>query len=194
MKKSVLLIDNYDSFTYNVMHALGECGVILGQNLTIVRNDEIPTAQAIDGRYDAIVISPGPGTPTRAGICMEVIKNAPHIPILGICLGMQAMVESYGGKIVVQTPPKHGKVYEITHHSAGILNGLTDGFAATRYHSLVADEQTFPASCTIDARCADGTIMAISHHRNPHYGVQFHPESIRTIEGGKIFANFINNT
>ncbi len=188
MPKRLLLIDNYDSFTYNVVHAVG----VMGVQLDIIRNDECPVDDILQQNYDGVIISPGPCTPDSAGICLEFIKRGAHLPILGICLGMQSLVQAYRGRIIVQTPPKHGKIYQIHHQNTGILHGLSDGFEATRYHSLIAEESSFPPELTINARCDDGTIMAVAHKHNPHYGVQFHPESIRTPEGTKIFQNFVN--
>ncbi len=189
MPKRLLLIDNYDSFTYNIVHAVG----VMVVDLTIIRNDEWPVSKILNSAIDGIIISPGPCTPDTAGICLQLIQQAKHIPILGICLGMQSLVQAYGGRIIVQTPPKHGKVYQIFHQNTDILHGLSDGFMATRYHSLIAEESRIPEQLTITARCEDSTIMAVAHKRNPHYGVQFHPESIRTTEGTLIFQNFVDS-
>ncbi len=189
--KSVLLIDNYDSFTYNVYHYI----VSLGFEVIVKRNDEISADEAcIIGKH-AIIISPGPATPSQAGICLEVIAKAAtqKIPLFGICLGMQSQVQAFGGEIIVQTPPNHGKVFDMFHDNQGVMRNLPNPFPATRYHSLIANPDNFPKELTITAWCADKTIMAIKHKIYPQEGVQFHPESIRTINGLQLLQNFFDS-
>ncbi len=185
----ITLIDNYDSFTYNLLHYLYE----LGAEAEVLRNDAESAESIIKSHPGGIVISPGPCTPDEAGICLELIEKAKgKIPILGVCLGHQAIAQAFGGEIIRANTPVHGKVSEIivTDHS-GIFKGLPDKFKAARYHSLVADPKTFPDELEITAKTANGTIMALSHRKYNIHGVQFHPESIASEHGHKILQNFL---
>jgi len=185
----IILIDNYDSFTYNLLHYLYE----LGAEAEVLRNDAESVESVIKSRPGGIVISPGPCTPDAAGICLELIEKAKgKIPILGVCLGHQAIAQAFGGKIIRAKAPVHGKVSEIiVTDRSGIFKELPDRFKAARYHSLVADPKTFPAELEITAKTGDGTIMALSHKKYNIHGVQFHPESIASEHGHKILKNFL---
>jgi len=186
----LLVIDNYDSFTYNLVQYLGE----LGADLQVVRNDRI-TLEAIQTLApQGIVISPGPGHPAQAGICPEVVRQlSPQIPLLGVCLGHQCLGEVFGGRVVRAQTLMHGKTSEIYHRGQGVFRGLPDGFIATRYHSLVIERATCPATLEITAWTADGTIMGVQHREFPWVqGVQFHPESILTPVGRSLLQNFLD--
>ncbi len=184
----LLLIDNYDSFTYNLFHYLSE----LGEAVEVVRNDEISTAQALSMRPANIVISPGPCDPDRAGICLDLIRTANgSVPILGVCLGHQAIGQAYGGNVVRAPQPMHGKLSRIHHGGESVFRGLEDGFQATRYHSLVVDRATLPASLEVTAETDDGLIMGLRHKTHPVHGVQFHPESIASEHGHALLKNFL---
>jgi len=186
----LLVIDNYDSFTYNLVQYLGE----LGAELEVVRNDRI-TPAAIQARApQGIVISPGPGHPAQAGICPEVVRQlAPQIPLLGVCLGHQCLGEVFGGRVVRAETLMHGKTSPIYHRGQGVFRGLSDGFTATRYHSLVIERASCPPALAITAWTADGTIMGVQHRDYPWVqGVQFHPESILTLEGRALLQNFLD--
>ena len=189
----IIVLDNYDSFTYNLAQYLGE----LGKQVKVYRNDEISTAQLRARRPEAIVLSPGPCTPDQAGISMELCREAAgDCPILGVCLGMQSMVQAYGGKVVRARTVMHGKTSDVYHdEDAPLFVGLSSPFAAGRYHSLIVEEQNLPAGFRITARSGDpvnGPIMAIRHRVQPMMGVQFHPESILTECGKMLLTNFIN--
>jgi para-aminobenzoate synthetase component 2 len=187
----LLVIDNYDSFTYNLVQYLGE----LGAEMKIFRNDEV-TVDAIETelRPEKILISPGPGTPDAAGISLGVIERfAEKIPILGVCLGHQAIGQHFGGKVVRGPEPVHGKPVEVRHDGKTLFEGLPVTFKAGRYHSLVVERDTLPASLEISAESPDGLIMALRHKDLPVEGVQFHPESILTEHGKKMLANFLRN-
>ena len=185
----LLLIDNYDSFTYNLFHFLGE----LGQEVVVKRNDKISVAEALRLKPESIVLSPGPCDPDRAGICLELIKTAgAQVPILGVCLGHQAIGQAYGGKIVRAPVPMHGKLSCIHHTGKSVFRGLDDGFAATRYHSLVIDRPSLPDCLEITAETDDGVIMGVVHRSHPVHGVQFHPESIASENGHLILKNFLD--
>lgn len=185
----ILLIDNYDSFTYNLVQYFGE----LKQKVKVVRNDKITIAAIKKLKPKFIVISPGPCTPKEAGMSCEIIETfAGKIPILGVCLGHQCIGASYGGEIVLADKLMHGKTSQIFHDQQGLFKGLTNPFAATRYHSLVVQERGLPQCLKITARSEDDMIMAMQHRTLPVYGVQFHPESILTKEGKKILNNFLN--
>jgi anthranilate synthase component II len=187
----VLVVDNYDSFTYNLVQYLGE----LGAEVEVVRNDQT-TVDAIRATApERIVISPGPGRPEDAGVTMDVIRElGPAIPILGVCLGHQAIGAVTGGSVVRAKAPMHGKTSTIEHNGRGVFSGLTGPFAASRYHSLVVAEENLPAALEITARTKeDGTIMGLRHRVWPVHGVQFHPESILTSEGRRILRNFLEN-
>lgn len=184
----LLLLDNYDSFTYNLYHYLGE----LGQQAVVWRNDAVSVDQVLGMRPDAIVISPGPCDPDQAGISLELVRAAAGVcPILGVCLGHQAIAQAFGGRIVRAERVMHGKLSAVEHEGQGILQGLPSPFAATRYHSLVAEPDSLPACLEVTARTADGVIMAIEHKELPIWGVQFHPESIETEHGHQLLRNFL---
>ena len=179
------MIDNYDSFTYNLVQYLGELGV----EPVVYRNDEVKVAEL--AAYDGLVISPGPGTPEDAGISTQAIRElSGKVAILGVCLGHQCLGEAFGGK-VVRNAPSHGKTSWIRHDNSGVLAGVSDPFEATRYHSLIVERASIPDELVITAWTADDTVMGLRHSRHPTYGVQFHPESVLTKEGKKILANFI---
>ena len=184
----LLLIDNYDSFTYNLFHYLGE----LGAQVRVVRNDEISAAQALGMKPEGIVLSPGPCTPNEAGICLEVIKQADgRMPILGVCLGHQAIGQVYGGSIVRAPEPMHGKLSRVHHTGKSVFRGLNNDFMATRYHSLTIDPPSMPAALDITATSEDGVIQGVMHKSHPVHGVQFHPESIASENGHALLANFL---
>lgn len=184
----ILLIDNYDSFTYNLVHYLGELGV----ETDVRRNDLLSVNEALALGPKAIVISPGPCDPDDAGICLDLIKAAaPHVPILGVCLGHEAIGQVYGGEIVRAPSPMHGKVSPIRHKGEGLFAGLPQDFLATRYHSLIVDRASLPEELEITAETADGIVMAVSHKTHNVHGVQFHPESIASEHGKEILMNFL---
>ena len=186
----IVLIDNYDSFTFNLFHYLSG----LGADVAVYRNDKISVADVMTAQPDAIVLSPGPCTPNEAGICLTLIeKAAPTIPILGVCLGHQAIGQSFGGK-VVRAAPIHGKVSEVKHSGTGIFRGINGPLKATRYHSLVIKPSTLSAEFEVTARTVDSPeneIMGVRHRTMPIEGVQFHPESFLTNDGHKLLANFL---
>lgn len=186
----ILLLDNYDSFTFNLFQALAE----LGADVEVVRNDKI-TVDQVESRLselDGIVVSPGPRTPREAGISVELIQRmAGKVPILGVCLGHQAIAQAFGAEIVLAPELKHGKTSEIAHDGQAIYAGLPNPFTATRYHSLIIDPATMPAVFEITARSEDGVIQGIRHKELPIEGVQFHPESILTISGKDLLRNFL---
>jgi anthranilate synthase component 2 len=184
----LLLIDNYDSFTYNLVHFLGE----LGASCEVYRNDKIGVAEAIARAPQGIVLSPGPCTPNEAGICLDLIAKAgADIPILGVCLGHQAIGQVYGGKVVRAPAPMHGKLSRITHKGKGVFKGLPRKFEVTRYHSLIVDRTSLPDCLAVTAETSDGLIMGLQHKTHPVYGVQFHPESIASEHGHALLANFL---
>ena len=185
----LLLIDNYDSFTYNLVHYLGE----LGAETAVFRNDALTVDGALALTPDAIILSPGPCDPDQAGICVELIKKTDgKIPILGVCLGHQSIAQAFGADIVRADTPVHGKPSKIVHDGSGLFHGLPEDFEAIRYHSLTVDPKTVPATLTINARTNDDVVMGIFHNHWPVYGVQFHPESIDTEHGHTILGNFLN--
>ncbi len=185
----ILVIDNYDSFTYNLVQYLGE----LGAELSVFRNDKITIEEIKRKAPEKIIISPGPGEPKNAGISENVIGEfGKNIPILGVCLGHQAIGEAFGGKIVRSKYLMHGKTSSIFHNGKGVFKGLLNPFEATRYHSLVVERSSFPESLEITAETEDKDIMALVHKQYPIYGVQFHPESILTGEGMKLLKNFLD--
>jgi len=187
-KKMILLIDNYDSFTFNLVHFLGD----LGARCDVQRNDRITVAEAMARAPEAIVLSPGPCTPTEAGICVDLIVAASgKIPILGVCLGHQAIGQAFGGVVKRAPAPVHGKTSAITHAGTDIFAGLPDPFEATRYHSLIVEADTLPPELVATAWTADGLIMGLRHQTLPVFGVQFHPESIASQHGHDILANFL---
>ena len=183
-----LLIDNYDSFTYNLVHYLGE----LGAEVAVRRNNTISVDDALALKPQGIVISPGPCDPDRSGICLELIARAsPRIPILGVCLGHQAIGQAFGGRVVRAPVPMHGKVSQIYHKGTGVLRGLPNPFQATRYHSLIVERASLPDCLEITAETKDGLIMGLAHRSLPVHGVQFHPESIATEHGHDMLRNFL---
>jgi len=185
----IVLIDNYDSFTFNLFHYLSG----LGADVVVHRNDKISVADVMASQPDAIVLSPGPCTPNEAGICLALIeKAAPTIPILGVCLGHQAIGQSLGGK-VVRAAPIHGKVSEIKHAGTGIFRGINGPLKATRYHSLVIERSSLPECLQVTAWADDGEIMGVRHRELPVEGVQFHPESILTETGHDLLRNFLRS-
>jgi anthranilate synthase/aminodeoxychorismate synthase-like glutamine amidotransferase len=188
MGTRVLVIDNYDSFVYNLVQELGE----LGADPVVHRNDAIDVAGIWAAAPDAILISPGPGRPESAGISMTVIRElAGEIPILGVCLGHQAIGEVYGGEVVAAPTLMHGKTSSIHHDGRGVFAGLPDPFVATRYHSLVVAPESVPDVLEVTARTADGVIMGLRHRTLAVEGVQFHPESLLTLEGPSLLSNFL---
>jgi len=185
----ILMIDNYDSFTYNLVQYLSE----LGQKVVVYRNDKINIEQIKRLRPSHIVISPGPGRPEEAGISEDVIKEfGPKIPLLGVCLGHQAIGEVFGGRVIRADKLMHGKTSQIYHNNSPIFKGLSNPFEATRYHSLIVEKKSLPDSLQITAWTKDKEIMGIAHKKFPIWGVQFHPESILTKEGKKLLKNFID--
>lgn len=187
-KQQVLVIDNYDSFVYNLVQYLGE----LGCEPVVIRNDEVTVAKAMSLQCAAIVVSPGPGRPQDAGITCEVIRTAaPSTPILGVCLGHQAIGHVFGGTVVRATELRHGKTSVITHDSSGVFTGLPSSFEVTRYHSLVVEPASLPTSLVVTATTDDGTIMGVRHREYAVEGVQFHPESILTQHGHAMLRNFL---
>ncbi len=185
----VTLIDNYDSFTFNLVHYLGE----LGADVAVWRNDQITVKEILAAKPDAIVLSPGPCTPNEAGISLDLVRAANETtPMLGVCLGHQTIGQAFGGEIVRAPAPMHGKVSRIQHNARGIFRGLNAPFHATRYHSLVIDRATAPAELEVSAESDDGLIMAVEHRDRPVYGVQFHPESIASEHGREILRNFLD--
>ena len=185
----LLVIDNYDSFTYNLVQYLGE----LGERIEVRRNDEVTVEQIEAMKPDRILISPGPGTPTDAGIAMTVIeKFAGQLPILGVCLGHQAIGQVFGGRVVRASRLFHGKSSQVQHDGKTIFDGLENPFPAGRYHSLIVERETLPDELEISAMTPNGTIMGLRHRRLKIEGVQFHPESIMTTQGKKLLANFLS--
>ena len=184
----ILVIDNYDSFTYNLVQYLGE----LGEELMVRRNDEITLSEIEANRPSRILISPGPGRPADAGISMELISHfAGRVPILGVCLGHQAIGEVFGGRVVRASTVVHGKASEISHDGKSIFNGLDLPFKAGRYHSLIVERESLPACLEVSAETNDGVIMGLRHRDKKIEGVQFHPESILTPEGKRLLSNFL---
>ena len=183
----ILLIDNYDSFTYNLVHYLME----LGKEVRVVRNDAHTAEEIIAMKPEAIVISPGPGAPDSAGVCIDLIRKVEGLPLLGVCLGHQAIAEAFGGKVVRGDKPMHGKVSSVKHSGTSVFKGLPSPFEATRYHSLVVEKKTLPEVLTITAETDDVAIMGISHKSKPIHGVQFHPESVASEHGHQLLRNFL---
>jgi anthranilate synthase component 2 len=184
----LLLIDNYDSFTYNLFHYLGE----LGAEVRVERNDALSADEALALRPQGIVLSPGPCTPNEAGICLEVIRKANgQVPILGVCLGHQAIGQVYGGKIVRAPQPMHGKLSRMHHTGKSVFRGLGNDFMATRYHSLTIAPDSMPEVLEVTATSDDGVIQGVMHKTHPVHGVQFHPESIASENGHALLANFL---
>ena len=187
----LLLIDNYDSFAYNLVHFLGE----LGAKTVVYRNDALTVDEAMALRPDAIVLSPGPCDPDKAGICLDLVARAKDsIPILGVCLGHQTIGQAFGGRIIRANLPMHGKASRISHTGRGLFRGLPNPFTAIRYHSLIVDRASLPPELEVTAETEDGVIMGLAHRTLPVYGVQFHPESIETEYGHKLLENFLDLT
>ncbi len=188
MALRVLLLDNYDSFTYNLFQYLGE----LGAETSVVRNDALTADEALARGTDRIVISPGPGSPEAAGISLELIRKAAgRVPVLGVCLGHQALGQAFGGRVVRAPRPMHGKTSEIHHDGRGLFAGLANPFTATRYHSLVVAPDSVPAELELSAWTDDGVVMGLRHRTHPLHGVQFHPESILTATGKDLLRRFM---
>ncbi len=187
----ILLIDNYDSFTWNLWHFLSD----LGAEVKTIRNDELTIAEVMAMKADGIVISPGPATPDKAGICIPLIQEAAGVvPILGVCLGHQAIGAAFGATIARIDPPVHGKLSFVTHEGKGVFAGCDAKFAVSRYHSLVINPDTMPDDLMVTASTAHGVIMGVEHKTHPIFGVQFHPESIASENGYRILANFLSVT
>ena len=185
----IVLIDNYDSFTFNLVHYLGG----LGADVVVHRNNKITVDDVLAAKPDAIVLSPGPCTPNEAGICLELVARAStKIPIFGVCLGLQAIGQAFGGKIIRAPVPVHGKLSEIRHAGAGVFRGINGPFQATRYHSLVVDRASMPEALDVTAEADDRLVMGASHKQLPVHGVQFHPESIVSEHGHLILKNFLD--
>ena len=185
----LLLIDNYDSFTYNLVHYLNE----LGAETRVVRNDALSVGEAIGLKPEAVLLSPGPCAPDQAGICLDLIEQAPSdLPILGVCLGHQAIGQAFGGDVVRAKTLMHGKTCPIRHEGEGVFSALPDPFTATRYHSLAVKRETLPDVLEVTAWTDDGEIMGLRHRERPIHGVQFHPESIATEGGHALLANFLD--
>ena len=184
----LLLIDNYDSFTYNLVHFLGE----LGAQSEVHRNDKITVDEALAKKPEAIVLSPGPCTPNEAGICLDLVRAAAGtFPVLGVCLGHQSIGQAFGGRIVRANRLMHGKLSRIHHDGQGVFKNIPNDFEATRYHSLVIEPSSLPPKFVVRARTEDGTIMGIEHAEYPLHGVQFHPESIASQHGHEVLKNFL---
>jgi len=183
----LLLIDNYDSFTYNLWHYLGE----LGAETIVHRNDALTVEEALELRPEGIVISPGPCEPEQAGICLDLIRAAGPVPVLGVCLGHQAIGQAFGGRVSRAPEPVHGKTSAIRHRGGSVLAGIPDGFTATRYHSLIVARDGLPSALEITAESEDGLIMGLAHRQRPVHGVQFHPESIASEHGHQLLGNFL---
>ena len=185
----IVLIDNYDSFTFNLVHYLGG----LGADVVVHRNDKISSAAVLAMQPEAIVLSPGPCTPNEAGICLDLIGKAKgDVPLLGVCLGHQAIGQAFGGKVARAPAPIHGKLSEIKHTNTGVFRGINGPFKATRYHSLVVDRASMPRELTVNAETADGLVMGLMHAELPIHGVQFHPESIASEHGHLMLKNFLD--
>ncbi|MGD9965466.1 MAG: aminodeoxychorismate/anthranilate synthase component II [Hyphomonadaceae bacterium] len=185
----ILVIDNYDSFVYNLVHYVEDFGV----KAEVARNDALSVADVLKRRPSAVILSPGPCTPNDAGICLELLAKAPDdLPVFGVCLGHQAIGQAFGGDIVQAREIMHGRVSEVSHRGGGLFCGLPSPFRATRYHSLAVRRETFPAALSVDAETGDGEIMGLSHKRRPVFGVQFHPESIASEHGHAIVGNFLS--
>ncbi|GHA90668.1 aminodeoxychorismate/anthranilate synthase component II [Algimonas arctica] len=184
----LLVIDNYDSFTFNLVHYAQE----LGAETKVVRNDEVSVDQALNCGAQAILLSPGPRTPDDAGICLELIKQAPDdLPMLGICLGQQAMGQAFGGRVIQAKDIMHGKTSPVFHDKTGLFKGLESPFNATRYHSLAVERETLPGELLVNGWTEDGEIMGLRHATRPLHGLQFHPESIASENGHALIANFL---
>ena len=195
MSPRVLLVDNYDSFTFNLVQYFGELAAQhpLAKDLRVERNDALTVTEIRELGPDAILLSPGPGDPDQAGVCLDVLKElSPRIPTLGVCLGHQALAQAYGGKIVRAAELMHGKTSPVLHRGEGVFAGLPQPLTATRYHSLIADRESLPDCLEVTAWLEDNTVMGLRHREHPHLqGVQFHPESVLTEAGHNLLANFL---
>ncbi len=186
--KNILLIDNYDSFTYNLVHYLSA----LGATVEVIRNDAKSAKDMLGMKPAGIVISPGPATPNEAGVCLELLSlNQGHIPLFGVCLGHQSIGQAYGGTVVRAPQVMHGKTSAVTHTGKGVFRGIPSPFTATRYHSLIVERASLPDCLEITAETADGIIMGLQHRTQPVFGVQFHPESIASEHGHDLLKNFL---
>lgn len=185
----ILVVDNYDSFTWNLVHYIEE----LGSRTHVIRNDDMSAEDALALKPSALLLSPGPCTPNEAGICLDLLAKAPaDLPILGVCLGHQAIGQAFGGDVVGAREIRHGKISRITHHGGALFQGLPSEYSVVRYHSLAVQPSTLPADLVADAYTEDGEIMAIHHRSRPVFGVQFHPESILTEHGHALLRNFLS--
>ena len=184
----ITIIDNYDSFTYNLVQQIER---LAGERLRVIRNDDFDPGALLAEKPRALVISPGPGTPSRAGRCIDLIRANRDIPLLGVCLGHQAIAEAFGAKVVRGEVPVHGKVTDVRHRGERLFLGCPDPMQSARYHSLVVDPATLPDAFTVDAESDDGAVMAISHRTLPLFGIQFHPESYGTAGGDQVIRNFL---
>ena len=185
----IVLVDNYDSFTYNLVQCLRELSS--AEEVRVLRNDASGAAEILALRPRAIVLSPGPGVPEAAGVCVELIREAACVPLLGVCLGHQALAVACGGRVVRAPEPRHGKNSEVHHNGLGLFEGLRDPFTATRYHSLIAQRESLPHELEVTAWTDDGLVMGLAHRSRPHFGVQFHPEAYLTQGGKRLLANFL---
>jgi anthranilate synthase component 2 len=185
----ITLVDNYDSFTYNLVQYLRELAG--DEDVQVVRNDAATPEEILSAGPRALVLSPGPGVPEAAGVCVELVRAAAEVPLLGVCLGHQAMVVAYGGRVVRAPQPRHGKNSEVHHNGLKVFAGLSDPFTATRYHSLVAHRESLPSELEVTAWTDDGLVMGLEHRKRPHYGVQFHPEAYLTHGGKHLLANVL---
>lgn len=188
----ITLIDNYDSFTYNLVQYVGD----LGKSCTVLRNDKTTVADVIASKPEHIIISPGPSDPEHAGICLELIAAAAdqNIPLFGVCLGHQAIGQAFGGRVIRAPEPMHGKLSPVTHDDTGVFKSIPSPFTVTRYHSLIVEKSSLPDSLLANAETSDGLIMGLRHKTKPIHGVQFHPESIATEHGKTLLANFFSQT
>jgi len=184
----ILIVDNYDSFTFNLFQMLGA----LAPDIDVIRNDAVTVSQIRERGYRAVVLSPGPGTPDESGVCLDVIRDlGGEVPLLGVCLGHQAICQVHGGSVVRAKLPVHGKPSDVAHDGKGLFTGLPQPMVCGRYHSLVVDPDTVPDALEVTATTADGEIMGVRHRTLPIYGVQFHPESVLTPDGEMLLANFL---
>jgi anthranilate synthase component 2 len=183
-----LMLDNYDSFTYNLVQELAEVGDV---EIEVFRNDALGVDELMSRAPAAVVISPGPGVPEESGVTMDLVRAAADLPLLGICLGHQAIAAVHGGRVVRAAEPVHGKTSEVHHDGRGLFEGLSDGFLATRYHSLIVDRDELPAELEVTAWTDDGVVMGLRDRNRPHFGVQFHPESYLCREGKRLLARFL---
>ncbi len=185
----IVVVDNYDSFTYNLVQYIRELAA--GEDVRVVRNDASTAEEILKAGPRAVVLSPGPGLPESAGVCVDLVRAAAEVPLLGVCLGHQAIAVAYGGKVVRAPVPRHGKNSEVHHNGRQVFAGLADPFTATRYHSLVAQRESLPHDLEVTAWTDDGLVMGLAHGTHPHFGVQFHPEAYLTQGGKLLLANFL---